>query len=138
MREFYFFTLLLAFAIGATPAHAAEAAEEPAPPAIEYVNLTPGIVVNVAAEDKRRHYLKADVALSVRGQEGIDAMTRHEPLIRHHLVMYFSHLSMTEVQDPQAIDVVRKAALERVQTAMAEALVETEVIDLLFTSFTVQ
>ncbi|NNL99844.1 MAG: flagellar basal body-associated FliL family protein [Gammaproteobacteria bacterium] len=138
MRELFLISAVFALAVGAAPVHAAEAAEEPAPPAIEYMSLTPAIVVNVAADDQRRHYLKADVSLSVRGQEGVDTMTRHEPLIRHHLVMYFSHLNMTEVQDPQAIDVVRKTALEKVQTAMAEALVETEVLDLLFTSFTVQ
>ncbi len=138
MRDLLFISVVFALVVGLKPVHAAEAAEEPAPPAIEYVTLTPGIVVNVAAEDNRRHYLKADVSLSVRGQEAADTMTRHEPLIRHHLVMYFSHLNMDEVDDPAAIDTVRQEALKKVQTAMTDALVEAELLDLLFTSFTVQ
>ncbi|MEN8669705.1 MAG: flagellar basal body-associated FliL family protein, partial [Ketobacter sp.] len=74
-----------------------------------YVELKPAFVTNY--QSHKMGYLKADVTLQVKGGLTADAISRHKPAIRHHLVMLFSSQSEEALSTMEGKQMLKEAAL---------------------------
>lgn len=112
-------------------------AEESAAPSndVIYVELKPAFVTNYQA--RKMGYLKADVTLKVKGGQTAEAVDRHKPAIRHHLVMLFSSQTMEALNSMEGKEMLKETALSEVVSALQEEGEPAEVEDILFTSFIV-
>lgn len=105
--------------------------------AVMYIQLSPSFVANYG-QSPRLRFLKAEVSLRVRGQDRIDMVNHHMPLIRHTLVMVFSGVGDNDLRTTAQREAVRQQALKAVQTALLAEENDAVAEDLLFTSFVVQ
>ena len=112
-------------------------AEETASPGgdVVYVELKPAFVTNYQA--RKMGYLKADVTLKVKGGQTAEAVDRHKPAIRHHLVMLFSSQTMEALSSLEGKEMLKETALSEVVSALQEEGEPAEIEDILFTSFIV-
>ena len=114
----------------------AHAEDEAAPSAeVIYVELKPAFVTNY--QSRKMGYLKADVTLKVKGGQTAEAVDRHKPAIRHHLVMLFSSQTMEALNSMEGKEMLKETALSEVVSALQEEGEPAEVQDILFTSFIV-
>lgn len=120
-----------------SPLSLAEDDEAVVDQSVHYIQLMPSFVANYG-QSPRLRFLKAEVSLRVRGQDRVDMVNHHMPLIRHSLVMLFSSLGDDELRTSAQRETVRKRALKAVQNALSAEENETVAEDLLFTSFVVQ
>lgn len=102
---------------------------------VVYVELKPSFVTNY--QDRKMGYLKADVTLKVKGDQTAEAVDRHQPAIRHHLVMLFSSQTMEALNSMEGKEQLKETALSEVVSALQEEGEPAEVEDILFTSFIV-
>lgn len=114
----------------------AHAEDEAAPSAeVIYVELKPAFVTNY--QSRKMGYLKADVTLKVKGGQTAEAVDRHKPALRHHLVMLFSSQTMEALNSMEGKEMLKETALSEVVSALQEEGEPAEVQDILFTSFIV-
>lgn len=114
------------------------AEEEEASPATEdviYVELRPPFVTNY--QSRKMGYLKADVTLKVKGDATAEAVGRHQPAIRHNLVMLFSSQSEEALSTQEGKQMLKENALNEVVNALQNEGEPTQVEEILFTSFIV-
>ena len=102
---------------------------------VVYVELSPSFVTNY--QSNKMGYLKADVTLKVKGDQTAEAVDRHIPAIRHHLVMLFSSQTMEALNSMEGKEQLKETALSEVVSALQEEGEPAEVEDILFTSFIV-
>lgn len=100
-----------------------------------YVELKPAFVTNY--QSRKMGYLKADVTLKVKGGPTAEAISRHKPVIRHHLVMLFSSQSEEALSTMEGKQMLKETALTELVSALQEEGEAAEVQDVLFTSFIV-
>ena len=100
-----------------------------------YVERNPAFVTNY--QSHKMGYLKADVTLQVKGGLTADAISRHKPAIRHHLVMLFSSQSEEALSTMEGKQMLKEAALNELINALQEEGEAADVQDVLFTSFIV-
>ncbi|HEB78694.1 MAG TPA: flagellar basal body-associated FliL family protein [Methylothermaceae bacterium] len=126
---------LLLFLALAPVSWAEEEEQETAVPEIEYLPLTPKLVVNLAG---RRHYLRADVQLMIKGKDNVERIRQHLPLVRHTLLMLFSDLPPDKVADIDAREKLREEALHRIRKVLDRYSDSDGLKDVFFTEFLVQ
>jgi len=127
----YLSLLLFAFSLGSTAY-----AQDVAPAAAAYVNLSPALVGNYGAGTKLKYY-KADIALRVK-PEDVAKVEYHEPLIRDQLIQLFSQQTDEAMQEQTGKEAVRQAALKQVQQVLNQEEGQALVEDLLFNNLVVQ
>ncbi|MCG8316621.1 MAG: flagellar basal body-associated FliL family protein [Pseudomonadales bacterium] len=110
--------------------------EEAAEPEIQYVPLKPAFVTNYMAHKLR--YFKADVTVKVRGAATAEAIDRHQPYIRHNLVMLFSAQDQNSLNSKEGKQKLQEDALNEVVSVLNEENEPTDVEGILFTSFIVE
>lgn len=125
-------SILPMLAVISLPAQAKE--EAPAAPQVAYVELAPSFVTNYQSAKIR--YLKADVTLKVEGST-VEAVKRHQPLIRNNLVMLFSRQSEQALQSPEGRQHLKEEARQEVINALQSENEPVDVQEVLFTSFIV-
>jgi len=108
---------------------------EKAVPEIEYLALNPKLVVNLAG---RRHYLRADVQLMIKGKDNKERIQKHMPLIRHALIMLFSGLPPEKVADISQREQLREKALTEIRKLLDRYSDSDGLKDVFFTEFLVQ
>jgi|TARA_A100001518_G_C1216904_1_gene59936 flagellar FliL protein len=128
--------LLLSLSI-CLPALASSEKKEEAPATI-YHNLTPALIGNLADQGNRLKFFKADVSLRVSGTEAEEKLKRHEPLIRHQMVMLFSAQTSEIINAPDGRENLRIEALKKVQDAINGEEGKPIVEDLLFNNLIIQ
>lgn len=128
---------LLALLVLAVPAWAGDDEEEgeEAAPEIEYLALQPKLIVNLAG---RRHYLRADVQLMIKGKDNKERIQKHTPLIRHALIMLFSGLPPEQVADISQREQLREKALTEIRKLLDTYSDSDGLKNLFFTEFLVQ
>ncbi len=109
--------------------------EEKNAPEIEYLPIKPKLVVNLAG---RRHYLSADLQLMIRGEDNLERIKKHTPLIRHTLIMLFSNLPPQQVADVSEREKLRASALQEVRKILDQYSDSEGLKDIFFTEFLVQ
>lgn len=132
----YAFQKALIIALLMTPAWSF--AEDEAPAVNEdviYVELTPPFVTNYMSN--KVGYIKADVTLKVKGGPTAEAINRHEPFIRHNLVMLFSRQASESINSMEGKQHLKEEALNEVISVLESEGEATNVEDILFTSFIV-
>ena len=127
--------------LGGSPSAAAEdsaeVAEEPplAPPV--YLPLEPAIVVNLRG-DGPSSFLQAGVEIMARGEEVVEAVQEHMPVVRNNLLLLLGNQTYQDIADRQGKDQLRERAREEINRVLAEQGFEGEVEAVYFTSFVVQ
>ncbi len=114
---------------------AGEDGEEQSSPEIEYLEVKPKLVVNLAG---RRHYLSTNVQLMIKGQDNLERIQKHLPLVRHTLILLFSDLPPEKVADINEREKLRETALHDVRKVLDEYSDSDGLKDILFTEFLVQ
>ena len=107
-----------------------------AEPEIQYVPLKPAFVTNYMANKLR--YFKADVTVKVRGGATAEAIDRHQPYIRHNLVMLFSAQDQNSLNSKEGKQKLQEDALNEVVSVLSEENEPADVEGILFTSFIVE
>jgi len=109
--------------------------EEKAVPEIEYLDVQPKLVVNLAG---RHHYLRADVQLMIKGKDNLERIRQHLPMVRHTLLMLFSDLPPDKVADVSEREKLREEALNRIRKVLDRYSDSDGLKDVFFTEFLVQ
>ena len=132
-----FATGMLGGSPGAASADGAAVAEEPplAPPV--YLPLEPAIVVNLRG-DGPSSFLQAGVEIMARGEEVVEAVQEHMPVVRNNLLLLLGSQTYQDIGDRQGKDRLRERAREEINRVLAEQGFEGEVEAVYFTSFVVQ
>lgn len=114
---------------------AEEDGEESRQPEIEYLPVKPNLVVNLAG---RRHYLRADVQLMIKGEDNLERIQKHLPLIRHTLIMHFSNLPPEKVAEISEREKLRESAFNEIRKVLDQYSDSDGLKDIYFTEFLVQ
>ncbi len=114
---------------------AGEDGEEKAPSEIEYLPVKPKLVVNLAG---RRHYLSTNVQLMIKGEDNLERIQKHLPLVRHSLILLFSDLPPEKVADINEREKLRETALHDIRKVLDQYSDSDGLKDILFTEFLVQ
>ncbi len=109
--------------------------EEKSVPEIEYLDVQPKLVVNLAG---RHHYLRADVQLMIKGKDNLERIRQHLPMVRHTLLMLFSDLPPDRVADVSEREKLREEALHRIRKVLDRYSDSDGLKDVFFTEFLVQ
>lgn len=114
--------------------------EEEAEPAITlYVEMGKPFITHVGEPATKLTYLKAGVSLRVSSDAAQTALVSHMPRLRHELVMLFGEQTdVGNITSTQGQEALREEAQRRINTVLAGQKTETEVQDVLFTSFVIQ
>ena len=102
---------------------------------VEYLKLSPSLVVNV---QQGARYVRCDVQLMTRKPEALQQMKLHAPAIRHELLLLLSDQKGSDLKQPKGKEKLRKQALKAVQKVLEKQTGKPLVDDLFFTSFFVQ
>jgi flagellar FliL protein len=134
-------TLLLATSLLITAAPYAKAntpttTPSPAGTEIQYVEITPTFVTNYQSPKLR--YIKADVTVVVTDTLAAEAIGRHQPLIRHHLIMLFSRQIEDTLATPEGRNQLKLDAMQEIVRVLESEQESTAVKDLLFTGFNIE
>jgi len=137
MRQGYWMILggIVFLLVLAPLAWADEEEEEKGTPEIEYLPVKPKLVVNLAG---RRHYLSTNVQLMIKGDDNLERIQKHIPLIRHSLIMLFSNLPPDQVADINEREKLRESALNDIRKLLDQYSDSDGLKDIFFTEFLVQ
>tara|TARA_R110002167_G_scaffold166867_7_gene363927 strand:+ start:1546 stop:1968 length:423 start_codon:yes stop_codon:yes gene_type:complete len=131
------FYLLCLFCCLISFAHAEE--ELDSIPKVQYHELSPPFVANFGETTaKRLKFIKADITVSVFGDDAVSAVKAHNALIRHQVVMVLSAQTEAGLASPTGQEALRKAVVAKVKAVLKEETGKEQIDDLLFTSFVVQ
>jgi flagellar FliL protein len=126
------------------PANAQEATPEPAEgepvdETINYVTVTPTLILNIGkSQGGRFAYLKTDVALSVKGPAGKAAVEAHMPAVKNILVMGVSGQDEAAVNTAEGREHIRQELAKAIQEFLVEETGKPYVEEVMFTNFIVQ
>lgn len=120
--------------MGSAEASTHEAAEEhPEPKKSLYVDM-PDMIVNLAADDRRLHFMKAKFAFEVGGEEDKAAIEAMSPKILDAAQLYLRALKVDEVSGSEGMQRLKDELRARVNLIVAPVEVE----DVLFKELLVQ
>lgn len=135
--------LIAAFWIGGG-AQAQEAAPEPAEgepvdETINYVTITPTLILNIGkSQGGRLSYIKTDVAISVKGAAGAAAIEAHMPAVKNILVMGVSGQDESMINTAEGRERIRQDLARELQAWLEEEAGKPYVEEVMFTNFIVQ
>ncbi len=130
---------LLASPVRGQEEEAAAEGEEgaPPPPKAMYIPLKPAFVVNYGGKGKLK-YIKVDMSIRVNDSVSAYGVRHHMPLIRNDLVLLFSSQEDADIDTQAGKELLRQAALEKVQQILKDEEAGEGVVDLYFNNFVVQ
>ena len=114
--------------------------EEESEPAVTlYVEMGKPFITHIGEPSTKLTYLKADVSLRVSSDAAQTALVSHMPRLRHELVMLFGEQTdVTQLASTQGQETLREEAKARINEVLATQQTDSEVQDVLFTTFVVQ
>ncbi len=103
-----------------------------------YISLGDSMVLNLSSDKSRLTFLqlKADVVISDSNAE--DIIKTHIPAIRHELIVLLSEQKARDMKSAKKREEIRKIATTQVQQLMLDLADNSDVTDILFSSFLVQ
>lgn len=120
-------------------AAAAEAAAEPEDtqsPAV-YVPIKPALVINFMSNGRRR-LLEVSVTIMSRDMDVVTALQSNIQLVKHNLNNVIASHAYEELQTDEGKELMRQAALKKMQTLMQDEIGNDQVEQVLFESFVMQ
>lgn len=130
-------TTLYALVLFVAAALPAQAQDEAAAPAAQYVELSPSFVGTIGP-GPRIQYMKADVALRANDPTAVERIQYHDPLIRNALVSLFGRQTPEGLATLEGKEQLKAEALETVRAVLEEEEGRPLVDDLLFTNLVTQ
>ena len=133
LRNFCFLAIVIA--LFSTLSVRAEDEEE-LPPESQYVAVEPAFVTNYGGPGRLR-YMKVEVSLRVKGEQGEISVTRHMPAIRDALLNLFALQTNDTIGTAVGKEGLRKQAFQSIDSLLAVEDGESLAEDLLFTEFVI-
>lgn len=112
-----------------------EKTEEEAPPTINYYQVKPSLVANLASGGK---YIRCDIQLMTNDELFLEDLNLHGPAIRHTLLLLLSEQDGKNIKTPDGKEALRKKALSVISKLMQELSGKEGIKALFFTTFFVQ
>ena len=127
------FILFLSFFLVVNNVYAAED-ETSAELNIEYLEMSPKFTVNL---DRRNKYLVVNVQLMVEGEDYVEKVKKHLPVLRHELIMLYSGRSTAELQTMEQREALRQETKKAITKALDDHSNSDGFRDVFFTEFLV-
>ncbi|MCU7816576.1 MAG: flagellar basal body-associated FliL family protein [Candidatus Thiodiazotropha sp. (ex Rostrolucina anterorostrata)] len=112
-----------------------EKTEQEAPPTINYYQVKPSLVANLASGGK---YIRCDIQLMTHDELFLEDLNLHGPAIRHTLLLLLSEQDGKNIKTPNGKEALRKKALSVISKLMQELNGKEGIKALFFTTFFVQ
>jgi len=102
-----------------------------------YYEMSKPFVVNFPKGSEAR-LIQVSVTLLVKGEEAIEALKKHEPMIRNNLLMNISAKGAKNLKTKEGKEALRADMLEEIGNVMEKMAGKNKVKDLFFTAFVMQ
>lgn len=102
-----------------------------------YFNMNKPLIVNFSKGSGAR-LIQVSVSLLVKGEETIEALKKHEPMIRNNLLMAISAKGADNLRTREGKEELRSVMLKEVGEIMEKMSGKNTVINLFFTTFVMQ
>jgi flagellar FliL protein len=102
-----------------------------------YYDMGNPFIVNFP-KDSSAKLMRVSVSFLVEGQETIDALKKHEPMVRNNLLMIMSAQKADDLKTREGKDKLRIAMLNEVAAVLMKMTGESHITDVFFTSFVMQ
>jgi len=125
--------LVVPLSLQAADEEKGEKKEPPVP--IIYYQIKPSLVANLASGGR---YIRCDIQLMTNDETLLEDLRRHDPAIRHTLLMLLSDQDGNKIKTPEGKEALRKEALSQIRTLIKKESGKTSLKALFFTTFLVQ
>ncbi len=102
-----------------------------------YYDMSQSLIVNFP-KGAEASLIQVTVSLLVRGGETVEAVKKHEPMIRNNLLMIISAKGPANLKTREGKEALREAMLEEVGKVMERMTRKNKVKDVFFTTFVMQ
>ena len=102
-----------------------------------YHRLEKPFVVTVFSDGKQR-YLQVGVSIKTKQQDAVDAIEKHEPVIKSKLNNLFANQTLDGMQSAQGREALNQQATAAVQEVLNEKAEGLSIEQVLFTDFVMQ
>jgi flagellar FliL protein len=113
--------------------------QEAQKPNIQYYDLDPNIITNYQKPPSRRlGFVTLDVQFQVRGEDALDILEYHKPLIEDALIDVINSQPEEVITDNSKRDEIRQAIKTKLTAVLKEETGKEVIEDVLFTKFIYQ
>jgi len=102
-----------------------------------YYDMSKSLIVNFP-KGSGASLIQVSVSLLVKGAETIDAVKKHEPMIRNNLLMAISAKGAANLKTREGKEALRETMLDEIGKVMERMTKKNKVKDLFFTAFVMQ
>ncbi len=103
-----------------------------------YISLGNPMVLNLSSQASRLTFLQLQADVLIDDSDAEDLIKTHIPAIRHELIVLLSEQDASDMKSPGKREEIRKIATSQVQEHIAELTGNTNITDVLFSTFLVQ
>jgi len=130
----YFSLIFSAAAFAAEDAAEAEEEKEP----LRYYQISPNIMTFYQNTGRKMGYIVVQVQVVVRGDENLEIVETHLPLMQDTLIDFFNSQDKDTVKDLTQRETLRTQATERIATVLKDEVGKDVVENVLFTQYVFQ
>jgi len=102
-----------------------------------YYDMSQSLIVNFP-KGSGASLIQVSVSLLVKGTETLDAVKKHEPMIRNNLLMAISAKGAANLKTREGKEALRETMLDEIGKVMERMTRRNKVKDLFFTAFVMQ
>jgi len=102
-----------------------------------YYGLSQSLIVNFP-KGSGASLIQVSVSVLVKGAESLEAIKKHEPMIRNNLLMAISAKGAANLKTKEGKEELRSTMLDEVEKVMDRMTKKNKVEDLFFTAFVMQ
>ena len=102
-----------------------------------YYDMSKAFIVNFPKGSEAR-LIQVSVSLLVKGEEAVEALKKHEPMIRNNLLMLISAKGTKNLKTKEGKEELRADMLKEIGEVMEKMAGKNKVKDLFFTAFVMQ
>lgn len=103
-----------------------------------YFDLSKPFLVDLSGGESSFTILQVALTFMVEDEESVGALKQNEPMIRNNLLMIFSAQNPDKLNTTEGKEILRGAILKEVSAILKKLVGESEVKEVLFTSFVLQ
>ncbi|NOQ76844.1 MAG: flagellar basal body protein FliL [Methylococcaceae bacterium] len=102
-----------------------------------YYDLNQSLIVNFP-RGSGASLIQVSISILVKGTETLDAIKKHEPMIRNNLLMAISAQGAANLKTREGKEALRETMMDEVEKVMDRMTKKSKVEDLFFTAFVMQ
>lgn len=103
-----------------------------------YVSLGDAMVLNLSSGNRQLSFLQLKADVLVTDDDAKEAVEAHIPAIRHQLIVLLSEQTVMDMKTPGKREQVRQQATQDIRDIMEKLANNTDIEEVLFSSFLVQ